>query len=94
MWIARAAAPQAHGVQHLRHPLRRVGLAAQAEAHVVAHGQVRKQRVVLEHHADAALLGWQLLLAAGHQRAVQPDLTRGQRLKAGNGAQHRGLAAA
>jgi hypothetical protein len=29
----------------------------QAEGHVVEHGHVRVQRVVLEHHRDVALLG-------------------------------------
>jgi hypothetical protein len=30
---------------------------SQAEADVLRHRQVRKQRVILEHHADAALFG-------------------------------------
>jgi hypothetical protein len=38
---------------------------AHAEGHVVGHAQVRKQRVVLEHHADAALLGRQVHAGGG-----------------------------
>jgi hypothetical protein len=34
------------------------------KAHVVRHVQVREQRVVLEHHADAPLLGWHMLWLA------------------------------
>jgi hypothetical protein len=42
----------------------------QAEADVARHRHVREQRVVLEHHAEAAPLGRQLVDAA----LVQPDL--------------------
>ena len=94
MRIARRAAAQAHGLQHLLYTLRSIRQATQAEGHVGADREMGKQGMVLEHHADAPLLRRQLTAGAGHHLAVQPDLTRCQRLKAGDGAQHRGLAAA
>jgi len=56
--------------------------------------EVREQRVVLEHHADAAPLRRQHHAGAGHEYAVQPDASGAQCLEPGNAAQHRSLAAA
>jgi len=51
---------------------------------------VRKQRVVLEHHAEAALLRRQLV----HARAVDPQLALARRDEAGHDVERGGLAAA
>jgi hypothetical protein len=59
-----------------------------------AHVQVREQRVVLEHHANAPLLGRH---ACGSWRCSPPapgGSRRRHRLQPGHGAQQRGLAAA
>ncbi|MCH3719021.1 hypothetical protein LZB68_08060, partial [Campylobacter lari] len=55
---------------------------------------MREQRVVLEHHADAALFRGNLFGGRGDDRAVQQDAAGAYRLEAGDGAQHGGLAAA
>ena len=62
----------------------------QAERHVVEHGHVRIQRVVLEHHRDIAILRSNVVnqLVADIQFAV------GDFFQAGNHAQGGGLAAA
>jgi hypothetical protein len=62
----------------------------EGEADVVAHGHVRVQRVVLEHHRDVALAGWHVVdhPLTDRQGAVA-DL-----LEAGDHAQRGGLAAA
>jgi len=89
---------QAHQVQHLAHPHGALGprQVLHAEGDVVGHAQVRKQRIVLEDHADASRFGRQLQPArgivqhlAGHQHlaGVQP-------LQPGHRTQQRGLAAA
>jgi hypothetical protein len=62
----------------------------QAEGHVVEHAQVREHRVVLEHHADRALVGAQV----ADRLALEQDLAGVQWVKAGDRAQQRGLAAA
>ncbi len=62
----------------------------QAVRHVVEHGHVRIQRVVLEHHGDVALGRLQFVDHA----IADPDLAAGDRLQAGHHAQQRGLAAA
>ena len=77
--------------QHLpvHHRGRRLG-ELQGERHVVEHGHVRVERIVLEHHGDVAVLRRQRIdhpLADG-------DLARGDVLEAGDHAQQRGLAAA
>ncbi|MNK93904.1 hypothetical protein D3C87_1140880 [compost metagenome] len=63
---------------------------AQAEHDVLAHAQVRKQRVRLEHHAQVALGGVHI----GHVRAIEPDPPAARPVQAGNQPQQRGLAAA
>ena len=60
----------------------------QGEREVLAHRHVRKQRVVLEHHADAALPGRNLL----HGAPTDADGARRRRLEAGEHHQARGLA--
>ena len=68
--------------------------AAQAEADVVGDVEVRKQRVVLEHHADPALLGGDGPPRDRDRLAAQPDVAGMNRLEAGDSAQDGGLAAA
>jgi hypothetical protein len=66
-------------------------LETQAVLHVAAHAQVREQRVVLEHHADAAALDrarGDVLVAKAHGAAGI------RRLQPGDDAQRGGLAAA
>ncbi len=65
-------------------------LHAQAELDVLRHRLVRKQRVALEHHAEAAVARLDVVDHA----AVDPDLARGRILEARDHAQRRGLAAA
>ena len=67
---------------------------ANAEGDVVGHAQMRKQRVVLEHHADPALLRREGETGAGDGLAGQLDFTFVHRFETGNGAQGGGLAAA
>jgi hypothetical protein len=71
-----------------------VGAVAQAEANVSGHAQMRKEREVLKQHPDAPPLGGERLARRRHPPAMQPDLTGGDRLEAGDGPQQRGLAAA
>ena len=54
------------------------------------HRHVREQRVVLEHHAEAALLRRELVDA----RLVQPDRAAGHVQQPGDAVQRGGLAAA
>ena len=70
------------GTRHLR--------ALQPERDIVPHRKMRKQRVVLEHHVDRALVR-QHLRDIG---AVQQDAAFVRRLEAGQHPQQRGLAAA
>src|SRR5450756_362167 len=60
------------------------------EGHVVEHGHVRVERVVLEHHGDVALLRRHLVDHA----PADLDLAARYLLQAGDHAQQRGLAAA
>jgi len=55
---------------------------------------VRKQRVFLEHHADAPFLRRQAQFRRRHHRAVQQDAARGGRFESGDTSQHCGFAAA
>ena len=55
---------------------------------------MREQRVVLKHHADAALLWRDACAALADARAFKKNLAAGKRLKPGDGAQRGGLAAA
>src|SRR5262252_3606492 len=63
---------------------------AQAEGDVVEHFEVRKERVALEHHGQAALARRHL----GHVAAVDDDGALVRPLEAGDHAQKCGLAAA
>ncbi len=94
--IALRVRRQADQGEHLGHPRAPVGRApaVEAEGDVVGDRQVREQRVVLEHHADAARLGRAHRAAAADDLAGDGDLPAGQRHEAGDGAQHRRLAAA
>ena len=71
-----------------------VGLFADSEGYVLRHAQVREQGVVLEYHADTALLRRQGKTGAGDHLTGQGDFSFQHRLEAGNGAQGGGLAAA
>ncbi len=62
----------------------------ETEAHVLAHGHVRVQRVVLEHHRDVAVLGREVI----DQLAVDPQLPVADLLEAGDHPQRGRLAAA
>ena len=60
---------------------------ADTEDDVVGHAQMGKQRVVLEHHADATFLGGQGVAGAGNDLAGQADFTFVHRLEPGNRTQ-------
>jgi hypothetical protein len=62
----------------------------QAEGQVVVHRHVRVQRVVLEHHGDAALLGRQVVDHA----VADAQLAAGDGFQPGDHAQQRALGAA
>ncbi|MCY1179947.1 hypothetical protein D9M73_203700 [compost metagenome] len=66
---------------------------ADTERNVLGHRQVREQGVVLEHHADPALLRGQGETRLGDDFAGQLDFTFVDRFEAGDGAQGGGLAA-
>ena len=80
--------------QHVAHPpgdlARRRAAHREAEGDVVEHGHVGKQRVVLEHHADAATAHRDVL----HRYPADGDFAAVGLDKAGDGAQQGGLAAA
>ena len=57
---------------------------------VLLDGEVRKQRIVLKHHADVALVRRHGI----EQRAVEPDLAAGGKFEAGQHHQAGGLAGA
>ncbi len=92
--LALAVGLELHQVEHLLHAGSDVRLghavAFQTEGDVVEHGQVRKQRVRLEHHVDRPLIGRQI----GDVLALQIDVAGGRRLEAPEHAQQGGLAAA
>ena len=69
---------------------RRAGAACSPKATFCAHGHVRPERVVLEHHADVALVRRQRVDAA----VAEADLARVRRVEAGDQPQQRRLAAA
>ena len=62
----------------------------QREAHVLAHGHVRVERIGLEHHRDAALGGGDVV----HPLAADVELAAVMLFEPGDHAQKRGLAAA
>jgi len=93
---AAARVGQADHIEQFGHAsgaLRR-GHATQPEADVAGHGQVREQRIVLEHHADLPLLRGHLPTGPGDFDAVDQDPAGHHRLEAGDAAQDGRLAAA
>ena len=74
--------------------LLRARLFAQAERHIVGHGQVGKKGMFLEHHAQAPLFRRQLTAAAGDLPALDVDTATRDRFQPGNGAQGGGFATA
>ena len=90
------AAFQPHQLQGLGHArsLLGPGQLVDAESHVALHAQVRKQGVVLEHHANAPRFGRHIQLRTAHQLALEADLAGRHGLEPRHGAQQRGLAAA
>ncbi len=78
-----------HGVDAPPDLGRRPALHAQAEADIAAHGEMREQRVILEHGVDrAAVRG-----IVGDVASVQQDAAAVRTLEAGHQAQGRALAA-
>ena len=63
----------------------------EAEGHVRGDGEVRKEGVVLEDHADATALGLDEAAGAGHLDRVQQDATGRRAIDAGDQPQERGL---
>ena len=95
--LARVTLQVLHQPQDVRRDLDalayfRAALAGQLhrECHVVEHGHVRVERVILEHHGDVALLRRHLVDHA----SADLDFAAGDFLQAGDHAQQRGLAAA
>jgi hypothetical protein len=66
----------------------------EAEHDVLVHGLVRPHRVVLKHHAHAAMLGQHHAVGRGHQPVADVDCAGVGPHVAGDQAQGRGLAAA
>ncbi len=85
---------QLHELQRFARALHRFRLRdtahLQAEADVVEHRHMRKQRVVLKHHAEATLFGRQHIDAF----VVEPDAAARQRLQARDAVERRRLATA
>ena len=69
---------QPHQGQHLGHTGLALGSgpAGQAKSHVAAHVQVRKQRVVLEHHANAPELRRLVVRGIAHRVLAQANAAR------------------
>jgi hypothetical protein len=66
---------------------------AQSESDVVADAEVRKQRVVLEHDAHAAVFGFDPDVRPDHLLILDPHRTGRRFHESGDGAQRGGLAA-
>ncbi len=66
----------------------------EAEADIGQHGEVGKQRVVLEHQAHAAARGRRVAAAPGDAAIAEGDLARVRRVQAGDEPQQRALPAA
>ena len=86
--------PQADHVEQPLHASLVIGAATRSESDIALDAQVREQRIVLKHHADAALLGRQVAARTADLLARDSDVTAGQGLKATDAAQHGCLAAA
>ena len=79
------------GGAHLALDARRIdALLTQAEAHVLARGHVRVERIVLEHHRDVALVRLEL----GDVALVEHDGAIARLLEPGDAGERRALAAA
>ena len=95
--LVRAPVEERHDLQKLGRPghaLLDLGLRRlrhlQAEGHVLAHAHAGIERIGLEHHGDAAILG----LLPGDVLSVDPDLPLGDVEQAGDGIEQGRLAAA
>ena len=89
---------QSDQFEHAPHPCLPLGArdrgGAQTEAHVVGHAQVRKERVILEHDAHPAVLGFDPDAGGGEGLAVQAHQPGIGANEAGDRAQGGRLAAA
>ena len=85
---------ETHHLEHLCDALLHLGvgnlLASWPEGHVVGHAHVGKERVLLEHGVDVALVGRH----SGDVGTLEKDPSRGRLLEAGDHLQRGGLAAA
>ena len=92
--IALVVARQLDELEHALDPVADLGrgpaLQLEAEGDVAVHRHVREKRVILEHHAEAALLGRQMV----HALVVDPQLAVARRDQAGNDVEGSGFAAA
>ena len=83
-----------HGLGRRRTRLLDLGLRllldAQAEGDVLVHRHVREQREILEHHAEPALAGLEVV----DHGVADDDLADGRRLQPGDHVERRRLAAA
>ena len=52
-----------------------LGIGMQGKAHIIGHRHMRKQRIILEYHADAACFGWGRALSIGHTDAANINIT-------------------
>ena len=94
--LSRVESGEAHRLDEFLRPCAtlRSRPVVQAESDVAEHIEVREQRVVLEHHADAACLRRQLHAGRREHTVVGEHATGVGRLEARDDAQQRGLAAA
>src|SRR6266496_1276679 len=90
---ARSVTAQAHPFERLLDPrgdVVRLDLAsAQTVGDIASHGEVGKDRIVLEDHAGVAMMRWQGIYAS----VVEPYAAGFDLGKAGDHSQQRGLAA-
>ncbi|MOA24011.1 hypothetical protein D3C78_1446710 [compost metagenome] len=93
MRVAPAQAAQLDQLEHLFDDLGLARVLGDAEGNVLCHGQVREQRVILEHHANAAFFRGQGEASPGNDLASQLDLAVVHGFETGDGAQGGGLAA-
>ena len=87
MWRRRATSSHLAADIGLRHAADR---RTQRKGHVLEHGEMRIQRILLEHESDVAV-GRRI---AGHVASVDPDRTAVRHLQSGDQAQCRRLAGA
>ena len=92
--IAVAEIRQADQPEHLGHPLvddtSRKSRHLETKGHILRHGQIRKQRIGLEHQTNIALAGTK----PRDLLSLNADMPRRRRFKTRHHAQHRRLAAA